>query len=773
MENILESRVTDDIVTSYFNMGFGAYMSNLTACICITALLMAVCRKIFKNKFRNSWTYALWIVMPLIMLVPLKIATPLTFIPLFNFNIALKIDPIEPKLIEGVTEISSFSTIQSTTGLSLYTVLKWIWLAVLAVLVIVEIVRYKLLERDIKKNGIPCSSESYKAVLEGICSELKIKTPELICWKSSDTPFAMGIIKPRIILPSEDYSEQEASFILRHEAVHIKRHDIIIKLGLTLFRCVNWFNPIAYILCRQAFEDMEITCDEKAVESFSEEQRGDYSSAILRGVSRKKYTAVTTYLSSNAKSLKKRISAVMCVKKLSGVIPFVMAFVVINLCSAVVYAYPDDTDSYYIYTVPFPMEADPYVTTEEWKTCTAYYAEEAAEQIFSQYMDMYMGEDVPEYYRIEDYHIIDINEVETGIFNAQKGLFNDNVFMEISYNARYANECGNNVHNRYFAMPRYVNGLAESSFMCFELDRKGEVWTLENYGAAGHYDFGDYHFSNSLTGRYGTLTEVQFMAESGLLDYSWDTERCLPEADDYIMWKYLRSKAHGNNDPVISPDDYGPLGSDLTDTDFISEVQNSEYIYFSDMEMKIINVDKHDFNEVKAVYCGFDYNVVSNSKRIYFNITGEKECGVIITMENVISESAMFSFSQLTSVTVTQELFEPYEFADSFLTADLPAGLTEYATAENAKAILEYMKTPRDGSDFTVLDYRNITVKDDGIYAEVKFKGRLEGIYSADIINAVKSYEKHAENPAYGVDISGTVPEEAYKTGYMTVCIVK
>lgn len=773
MENILETRITDDIVTSYFDMGFGAYMSNLTACICITALLMMICRRIFRNKFRNGWTYALWIIMPLIMLIPLKIATPFTFIPLLNFNIALKIDPIKPVLIEGVTEISDFSTIEGTTGLSLYTVLKWIWLAVLAVLLVVEIIRYKLLENDIKKNGTSCSSEKYKAILEGICGELKIKTPELICWKSSDTPFAMGIIKPRIILPSEDYSEQEASFILRHEAVHIKRHDIIIKLGLMLFRCVNWFNPIAYILCKQAFEDMEITCDEKAVEGFSDESREEYSSAILRGVSRKKYTAVTTYLSSDAKSLKKRISAVMCVKKLSGFIPFVMAFAVINLCSAVVYAYPDDTDAYCVYTIPFPMEADPYITTEDWKTCTAYYADEAAEKIFSQYMKMYMGEDVPEYYRIEAFHIIDIREVETGIFNAQKGLFNDNVFMEISYNARYANECGNNVHNRYFAIPRYVNGLAESSFMCLELDRKGEVWTLENYGAAGHYGFGGYHFSNSLTGRYGTLTEVQYMAESGLLDYSWDTVKRLPEADDYIMWKYLRSTAHGYNEPVISPVHDSPLGCDLTDENFISQVHSSEYIDSSGEEMKIINADKHDFYDVQAVYCGFDYNVVSNSKRIYFNITGEKECGVIITMENVKRESDIFPFSQLTSVIVTEKLFEPYEFADSFLTADLPAGLTEYATAENAKAILEYMKTPREGSDFTVLDYQNITEKDDGIYAEVKFKGRLEGIYSADIINAAKAYKKHGGDPAFGIDISGTVPEEAYKTGYMTVCIIK
>lgn len=43
------------------------------------------------------------------------------------------------------------------------------------------------------------------------------------------------------------------------------------------------------------------------------------------------------------------------------------------------------------------------------------------------------------------------------------------------------------------------------------------------------------------------------------------------------------------------------------------------------------------------------------------------------------------------------------------------------------------MKTPREGVDFTVLDYRNITEEKGSVYAEVKFKGRLEGIYSSDL----------------------------------------
>lgn len=40
------------------------------------------------------------------------------------------------------------------------------------------------------------------------------------------------------------------------------------------------------------------------------------------------------------------------------------------------------------------------------------------------------------------------------------------------------------------------------------------------------------------------------------------------------------------------------------------------------------------------------------------------------------------------------------------------------------------MKTPRDGTDFTVLDYKNIREENGTVYADVRFKGRLEGEYS-------------------------------------------
>ncbi len=759
-----------EIAYTYFEYGFGAYLTNLTACIIITAAVMALFRKTLKSKFRNSWTYAIWIIAPLCFLLPFKFETPITRIPLPLLNFALYIKSPEPELAEGITEIQRYNTGAAADGLLLYSVLKWVWLGVFALLLIVELVRYVKLAKDIRKNGTECSSQEYKAILGEICAELKIKVPKLVIFGNSDTPFAMGIFKPRIILPSEKYSAEEIGFILRHEAVHIKRHDIFVKLVLTVFRCMNWFNPFVYIICKQAFEDMEVTCDEKASMGFTDEQRSRYSSAILKGVSRKKYTAVTTYLSSDAKSLKNRISAVMTVKKLGGAIPFVIVFTLICFLSATVYASPDEPNTWYVYTSPYTLEADPYVTTEEWKTCTAYTAEDAAGIIFEQYMDMYMGEDVPEYYRIEEYYINEIDEIDTG-FLAQKGFLNKQKFVEVNYNVKLANECGNTVHYNKMGMQPFVNGYSTYNDISFELERKGDKWTLVNYGTAGALVFGPYHYENELTGRNNTLDTVQFMTECGLLDYSWDTKDNFPNADEYIMFKYLRNQAYSpDEDIIVSPIHDRFFNASLEDEAFISAVNNSSYL---DENNKVINVDKFSFNDAQAVYCGYDLDIVSDEMKIYFNVEDENPHGVILVFERVMHDNGEFTVSPvLTSVIATDTLYTPYEFADSFLTAELPEGLTEHKTVNSAKAILEYMKTPRDGIDFTVIDYKDITETNDGIFADVKFKGRLEGIYSADILNAATNYEKQDKNGLYGYDANGDVPLEAYD-GYMTVCILK
>ncbi len=94
------------------------------------------------------------------------------------------------------------------------------------------------------------------------------------------SPFVLGIIKPKIYLPF-NMSEDNTQNVIAHEQAHIRRKDHLWKpLGFLLLT-VYWFNPVMWLsyilLCR----DIEIACDEKVVKNFTNEQKADYSEALL------------------------------------------------------------------------------------------------------------------------------------------------------------------------------------------------------------------------------------------------------------------------------------------------------------------------------------------------------------------------------------------------------------------------------------------------------------------------------------------------------------
>lgn len=94
------------------------------------------------------------------------------------------------------------------------------------------------------------------------------------------SPFVLGILKSRIYLPySMDGKNLE--HVVAHELAHIRRKDHWWKpLGFLLLT-VYWFNPLmwmAYILlCR----DIELACDEKVIAELGNEQRADYTQALV------------------------------------------------------------------------------------------------------------------------------------------------------------------------------------------------------------------------------------------------------------------------------------------------------------------------------------------------------------------------------------------------------------------------------------------------------------------------------------------------------------
>lgn len=128
-----------------------------------------------------------------------------------------------------------------------------------------------------------------------------------------DTPFILGIIKPRICLPSGMDGEQ-MDYVIAHERAHLKRRDHWWKLLGFLILSVYWFQPLcwaAYILlCR----DIELACDEKVARELDGEGKKAYAKALLSGSIRQ--TMVTACpLAFGEVGVKERVKNVLHYKK--------------------------------------------------------------------------------------------------------------------------------------------------------------------------------------------------------------------------------------------------------------------------------------------------------------------------------------------------------------------------------------------------------------------------------------------------------------------------
>ncbi len=147
----------------------------------------------------------------------------------------------------------------------------------------------------------------------------------------ADSPFILGVLRPRIFLPS-GLEELQLSHVLAHERAHLRRLDQLWKpLGFLLL-AVHWFNPalwLAYILfCR----DMELACDERAVRDLDPAARADYAQALL-DLSRPGRAVAACPLAFGEAGVKQRVKNVLNYRKPAFWI--ILGAVVLGLLSAV------------------------------------------------------------------------------------------------------------------------------------------------------------------------------------------------------------------------------------------------------------------------------------------------------------------------------------------------------------------------------------------------------------------------------------------------------
>lgn len=172
-------------------------------------------------------------------------------------------------------------------------VLAGIWLFGIAALFLYSAVSYWRLRRK---------------VCEAVILRGNIYQSEKVC-----SPFVLGIIRPKIYLPYH-MDSREMGHVIAHEQTHIRRRDHWWKpLGFLLLT-IHWFNPLMWLsyvlLCR----DIELACDEKVIGEMGNEQRADYTQALVTcSVGRRVIAACP--LAFGEIGVKERVKSVMNYKK--------------------------------------------------------------------------------------------------------------------------------------------------------------------------------------------------------------------------------------------------------------------------------------------------------------------------------------------------------------------------------------------------------------------------------------------------------------------------
>ena len=131
------------------------------------------------------------------------------------------------------------------------------------------------------------------------------------------SPSLIGFINPMLVIPPHNYTDKDLTFILEHELTHYRLKDLWYKLFILLANAVHWFNPAAYVLRHEAYNDLELACDDEVIKNMSADDRNKYAKTILSCIQQQKMrnVALITSFNNPVKILKDRLRNIVSRKK--------------------------------------------------------------------------------------------------------------------------------------------------------------------------------------------------------------------------------------------------------------------------------------------------------------------------------------------------------------------------------------------------------------------------------------------------------------------------
>lgn len=139
---------------------------------------------------------------------------------------------------------------------------------------------------------------------------VKKRKVQAVISKEITSPCVLGIRRNYILFPDAEYPPEDMQYILEHEVMHIRNHDMVWKCLVEVLCRVFWWNPVMYILKKELFSLIEMRNDRKIADKLTEEDVLQYMSALVHTAVRPQKEIEDcglTFNSGGKESLKRRL----------------------------------------------------------------------------------------------------------------------------------------------------------------------------------------------------------------------------------------------------------------------------------------------------------------------------------------------------------------------------------------------------------------------------------------------------------------------------------
>lgn len=283
------------------------FLKLLNLSISASWLVLAVLALRLISKRSPKWmNVLLWGIVALRLMLPFSIESALSLIPSAETvsPAVVQFDPA-PTITSGVSVIDNAvnpslsgrfaaAPLASVNPLYVWTYLAgWVWLIGLGAMLLYALASYLRLRRRVSVS-LPIQDHIY------LCDAIS-------------SPFILGVVKPRIYLPST-LDEIQQQNVLAHEHAHLAQHDHWWKpLGFALL-AVYWFNPVLWLAYALLCRDIELACDERVIRTMDESAVKTYSTVLL-ACSMPRKAVITCPLAFGEVGVKERVKNALHYKK--------------------------------------------------------------------------------------------------------------------------------------------------------------------------------------------------------------------------------------------------------------------------------------------------------------------------------------------------------------------------------------------------------------------------------------------------------------------------